>query len=149
MNKNPTHEPQWGPSLSQHTGWRLVSRKVAENDSGSEGGLNHYSKPSIIRINEAKIALCLARGRVCRLPESQAAVISLLSVGTICMLHVIKCMYIQHVQGLCQLGLSTADTALSLGYTLWAECRVFVSWSSFLTGNTLRLHNNDQPVNAV
>jgi hypothetical protein len=40
-------------------------------------------------------ALSLTRGRACRLPESQSAVISLLSVCTICILHVItrKCMY--------------------------------------------------------
>jgi hypothetical protein len=39
-------------------------------------------------------ALSLTRGRVCRLPKSQSAVISLLSVRTICILHVIKCMCI-------------------------------------------------------
>jgi hypothetical protein len=48
------------------------------------------------------------------LPESQSAVISLLSVCTIYILHVIKCMYIQHIQGLCQSSLSTAYHALSL-----------------------------------
>jgi hypothetical protein len=32
---------------------------------------------------------------------------------------------------------------------VWAECRVLISWSSYLTGNTLRLHNNAQPVKAV
>jgi hypothetical protein len=37
--------------------------------------------------------LSLTRGQVCRLPEAQAAVISLLSVGTIYILHVIKCIY--------------------------------------------------------
>jgi hypothetical protein len=42
-------------------------------------------------------ALSLTRGRVCRLPESQSAVISLLSLCTIYILHVIKCMYIQHM----------------------------------------------------
>jgi hypothetical protein len=61
-------------------------------------------------------ALSLTRGRVCRFPESQSAVISLLLVCTICILHVIKCMYIQHIRvyGLCQSRLSTADHALSL-----------------------------------
>jgi hypothetical protein len=54
------------------------------------------------------------RGRVCRLPESQSAVISLLSVCSICVLYVIKCMDIQHIQGLCQSWLSIADHALSL-----------------------------------
>jgi hypothetical protein len=43
-------------------------------------------------------ALFLTRGRVCRLPESQSAVIILLSVCAIYILHVIKCMYIQHTQ---------------------------------------------------
>jgi hypothetical protein len=46
--------------------------------------------------------------------QTQSAVISLLSVCTICILHVIKCMYIQHIQGLCQFRLSTTDHALSL-----------------------------------
>jgi hypothetical protein len=51
---------------------------------------------------------------VCCLPESQSEVISLLSVCTINILHVIKCMYIQHIQGLLhQSRLSTADHALS------------------------------------
>jgi hypothetical protein len=58
--------------------------------------------------------LSLTRGQVCRLPESQSAVIRLLSVCTICILQVIKCMYVQHIQGLCQSRLSTADHALSL-----------------------------------
>jgi hypothetical protein len=43
-----------------------------------------------------------------------SAVIRLLSVCTIYMLQVIKCMYIQHIQDLCQFRLSTADHALSL-----------------------------------
>jgi hypothetical protein len=59
-------------------------------------------------------ALSLTRGRVCRLPELQSAVISLLSVRKIYIIHVIKCMYIQHIKGLCQSRLSTADHALSL-----------------------------------
>jgi hypothetical protein len=59
-------------------------------------------------------ALSLMRGRVYRLPESQSAVISLLSVCTIHILHVIKCIYIQHIQGLCQSRLSTTVHALSL-----------------------------------
>jgi hypothetical protein len=50
-------------------------------------------------------ALSLTKVRVCRLPESPSAVISLLSVCTIYIFHVIKCMYI---------WLSTADHALSL-----------------------------------
>jgi hypothetical protein len=36
------------------------------------------------------------------------------SVCTVYILHVIKCMYIQHIQGLCQSTLSTADHAPSL-----------------------------------
>jgi hypothetical protein len=44
-------------------------------------------------------ALSLTRERVCRLPVT--ALISLLSICTIYILHV-KCMYIQHMQGLCQ-----------------------------------------------
>jgi hypothetical protein len=59
-------------------------------------------------------ALCLPRGRICRLPESQSAVISLSSLRTTYILNVIKCMYMKHVQGLCQSRLSTADHALSL-----------------------------------
>jgi hypothetical protein len=59
-------------------------------------------------------ALSLTRRPACRLPESQSAVISLLSACTIYISHIIKCMYIQHIQGLCQSGLSTADHALSL-----------------------------------
>jgi hypothetical protein len=39
-------------------------------------------------------AFSLTRGRVCHLPESQSAVLSLLSVCTIYILHVIKRMYI-------------------------------------------------------
>jgi hypothetical protein len=46
--------------------------------------------------------------------QTQSAVIRLLSVCTTYMLQVIKCMYIQHIQGLCQSRLSTADHALSL-----------------------------------
>jgi hypothetical protein len=63
-------------------------------------------------------ALSLMRGRVCHLPESQSAVVSLLSACTIYILHVIKrmymCMYIQYVQGLCQSKLSTVNHALLL-----------------------------------
>jgi hypothetical protein len=44
----------------------------------------------------------------------KSAVISLLSGCTIYILQVIKCKYIQHIQGLCQFRLSTADHALSL-----------------------------------
>jgi hypothetical protein len=57
-------------------------------------------------------ALSLTRGRVCRLPESQSAVISLLSVCTIYILRVIRCMYvyIQHIQGLRHPRLSTAGS---------------------------------------
>jgi hypothetical protein len=40
----------------------------------------------------------LTRGRVCRLPESPSAVISLLSVCKIYILQVIKYMRIQHIQ---------------------------------------------------
>jgi hypothetical protein len=58
------------------------------------------------------------RGRVCHFTESQSAAVSLLSVCTIYMLHVIKrvyiCMYIQYIQGLGQPRLSTADHALLL-----------------------------------
>jgi hypothetical protein len=45
-----------------------------------------------------------------RLPESQSAVISLLSVCTIYILHVIKCMYIKYIQGLCQSSLQLICT---------------------------------------
>jgi hypothetical protein len=48
------------------------------------------------------------------LPESQSAVISLLSACTICILLVIKYIYIQHIQDLCNSRLSTEDHALSL-----------------------------------
>jgi hypothetical protein len=58
-------------------------------------------------------ALSLTRGRVCRLPESQSAVISLLSVCTIYILHVIKCIYNLY-KGLCQSTLSTADHAYEI-----------------------------------
>jgi hypothetical protein len=57
-------------------------------------------------------ALSLTRRQVFRLPESQSAIISVLSECTICNLRAIKCMYIQHIQGLCQSRLSTADHAL-------------------------------------
>jgi hypothetical protein len=40
-----------------------------------------------------RAALSLTIGRVCRLPESQSAVISLLSLCTIYILHVTKCIY--------------------------------------------------------
>jgi hypothetical protein len=46
--------------------------------------------------------------------QTQSALISLSSVCTIYMLQVIKCMYMQHMQGLCQFRLSTANCALSL-----------------------------------
>jgi hypothetical protein len=46
--------------------------------------------------------------------QTQSAVISLLSVCTICILQVIKYMYIQHIQGLSQFRLSTIDHALLL-----------------------------------
>jgi hypothetical protein len=59
-------------------------------------------------------ALSLTRGRVCHLPDSQSAVMSLLSVCTIFIVHVTKCMCIQHVQCPCQSRLGTADHALSL-----------------------------------
>jgi hypothetical protein len=45
--------------------------------------------------------------------QTQSTVISL-SVCTIYISHVIKCMYIQHIQGLCQFRHSTADHALPL-----------------------------------
>jgi hypothetical protein len=60
-------------------------------------------------------ALSLTRGRVRRLLESHSAVISLLSVCTIYILHVIKYMCIKHIQELCQFWLSRADHALLLG----------------------------------
>jgi hypothetical protein len=61
-------------------------------------------------------ALSLTRGRICPLPESHSPVMSLLSVCTIYILHIIKCIYVyvQHIQGLCQSRLSTANHALSL-----------------------------------
>jgi hypothetical protein len=46
--------------------------------------------------------------------QTQSAVIRFLSVCTIYMLQVIKCMYVQNMQGLCQSRLSRADLALSL-----------------------------------
>jgi hypothetical protein len=49
----------------------------------------------------------LTRGQVCLLPDSQSAIVSLSSVCTIYILHVIKCMCIQHIQGLCHSRLST------------------------------------------
>jgi hypothetical protein len=60
--------------------------------------------------------LSLTPGRVCRLPESQPAVIvSLLSVCTIYILHVIKCIYnTSYILGLCQSRLSTGNHAISL-----------------------------------
>jgi hypothetical protein len=57
----------------------------------------------------AGLLLSLTRGRVCRFPESQSAVIILLSGYTIYVLHIIKCMYIQLIQGLCQSRFSTTD----------------------------------------
>jgi hypothetical protein len=72
----------------------------------------------------------LTRGRVCRLPESQSTVISMFSVCTIYILHVIKCMHIQHIQGLCQPTRSTADQALSLVILLQQQ-------SSHLNGRML------------
>jgi hypothetical protein len=59
-------------------------------------------------------ALSLTRGRVCRLPESHSVVISLFSKCTIYILYIIKCMYVQDMQGLSQSRLSTANYALSL-----------------------------------
>jgi hypothetical protein len=46
--------------------------------------------------------------------QTQSAVISLLSICTIYIFQVIKYMYIQHIRGLCQSRLSTADHALLL-----------------------------------
>jgi hypothetical protein len=51
-------------------------------------------------------SLSLTSGHVCRLPESQSAVISLLSVCTTHIPHVTKCMSIQHIQGPCQSSFS-------------------------------------------
>jgi hypothetical protein len=45
---------------------------------------------------------------------ARITVSSVLSVCTIYILHVIKCMYMQHMQGLCQSRLGTADHVLSL-----------------------------------
>jgi hypothetical protein len=45
-----------------------------------------------IFITVRQLRVSLTRGRVCRLPESQSAVISLLSVSTVYILHVTKCM---------------------------------------------------------
>jgi hypothetical protein len=71
-----------------------------------------------ITVRQSRTFLCgasfLTRGWVCPLPESQSAVISLLSVCTIYILHFIKDTYIHHIQGLCQSRLSTADYALFL-----------------------------------
>jgi hypothetical protein len=44
--------------------------------------------------------------------QNKLAAISHLSARTICILQVMKSMYIQHIQGLCQFKLSTADHAL-------------------------------------
>jgi hypothetical protein len=85
----------------------------------------------------------LTRERFCHLSESQSAVISLLSVFTIYILHVIKCMYIQHIQGLCQFMLSTADHALSsvapAATAVWSLERSY-AWPPLCTdrlGNTV------------
>jgi hypothetical protein len=48
--------------------------------------------------------------------QTRSAIISLLSGCTVCILQVIKCMYIQHtrIQGLCQFRFSTAGNSLLL-----------------------------------
>jgi hypothetical protein len=46
---------------------------------------------------------------VCHLPKSRSAVISLLSVCTIYILHVIKCMHIQHKEDLREIGWDGVD----------------------------------------
>jgi hypothetical protein len=71
----------------------------------------------LITVRQLQVCWCgtlsLTRGRVCRLPDSQSVVIILLSVCTIYILHVIKCMYVEHIQGLSQSRLSTALVALA------------------------------------
>jgi hypothetical protein len=58
-------------------------------------------------------ALSLTRERVCRLPDSVSSIKSFVSMYSF-ILQLIKCMYIQHIQGLCQFRLSTAENALFL-----------------------------------
>jgi hypothetical protein len=59
--------------------------------------------------------LSLTRGRASLLPQSQSAVMSLLSVCVIYILHVMKCVYnIYKTSVLCHSKLSTSDHALSL-----------------------------------
>jgi hypothetical protein len=66
-----------------------------------------------------------------------SAVLGLLSVCTICILQIIKWMYIQHIQGLCQLRLSTAENALllvapaTIVHGFWIDERIYcILWYS-------------------
>jgi hypothetical protein len=105
--------------------WIIAKSKVMLRLTVSQPiclGIKHPSGTyDQIFITVCKLQTCwcgthsLTRGRVCRLPKSQSAVIILLSACTIYILHVIKCIYyIQHIQGLCQSKLSTAHHNLSL-----------------------------------
>jgi hypothetical protein len=110
----PPHGKTSNESQSQSYVKRTVSRPVClEKKHTSEAYYQIFITLRQLRVSWYEV-LSLTRGRICRLPESQSAVISLLSVCTICILHVIKCMYIQNLQGLCLSRLSTADHAPSL-----------------------------------
>jgi hypothetical protein len=98
-------------------------------------------------------AVSLTRGRVCHLPESQSAIVSLFSVRTIYILYVIKrCMFIQYIQGLGQssrvepqLGIHVHCLAMDVLY-----CCVFVGTcllSRCLAMDMARTHIENTSIN--
>jgi hypothetical protein len=76
-------------------------------------------------------ALSLMRGRICRFPESQPKVKSLLSICTIYVLHIFKCIFI-NIYGSCQILLLVqfdCNCRRRLSYSLgsdWVEITVSV-----------------------
>jgi hypothetical protein len=103
--------------LSPFWFWTSQSESYVTTD-GRSARLSWYKAPMwCLKLNLyfcQTVSSLLMWGALSDERTAQSAVISLLSICTIYILHVTKCMYIQHIQDLCQSKLSTADHALSL-----------------------------------